>query len=360
MVTIKEVAEKAKVSPATVSRVINNPSLVNPKTRARVQEVLNAMMYIPNLNGPALLKSKSNTLALIIPDITNPFFTSLARAFQDVAQQAGWTVFIGNTDDDPTVEGELIRSVIGHRVDGIALAPVGGASLKSVEVIKRYQVPLVFIDRYVPGAEDVNFILGNDYSGIDLLVNHLYSFGHRRIALITGLEGMSTADRRYEAYIKACQERGVPVHEPYVVRVPYKIEEGQKAAENLMLTRPRPTAIVCANNFVALGCIRYLYSIGIRIPEDISVVSFDDIEHLALIHPFLTVVAQPTQRMGRLAARLLIDSLQSQSESKSFAEYAQNGSDATGDEKDVHEQAIQQIEITPELIVRRSAGPPKS
>src|SRR5690606_30814549 len=176
--------------------VLNNPDAVRPQTRKRVQECLEALRYIPNQKGPALLKARSHTVALLIPDITNTFFTSIARAFQDSAREAGWTVIVGNTDDSVEIENELVRSVIGQRVDGIALAPIGAPSLEAIDLIRHYEVPLVLIDREVPGADDVSTIRGNDYDGVYQLVDHLRAFGHRRIGLITGNEGIWTADCR--------------------------------------------------------------------------------------------------------------------------------------------------------------------
>lgn len=306
MLNIRQIAEAAGVSAATVSRVLNGSTNVHPKTREKVRAILREQRYIPNLLGPALLKGQTKTVAFIIPDITNTFFTEIASAFQNTVQAAGKTVIVGNTNENVRTEQQIISSVLGHRVDGIALAPVGRDSYESITLIQHYNTPLVLLDREVENVEGVSVVRGDNVHGTRLLTEHLLSSGYRRLAVITGPEGVSTADERLEAFLASCREAGHDVLPEHIVRSQLNVDEGRNAALRLLQTDPRPDAVVATNNFLALGCVQAARTLGLAIPDDLGVVSFDGFANSLGIEPFLTAVEQPTREMGELAAKILL------------------------------------------------------
>lgn len=344
MLNIRQIAKEAGVSPATVSRVLNDASNVHPKTRARVEAVLRKHKYIPNLLGPALLKRQTKTVAFIIPDITNPFFTEIASAFQNTVQAAGQTVIVGNTSEDILVEQQLIRSVLGHRVDGIALAPVGRASYESISLIQHYNTPVVLLDREVPGVEGVSVIKGDNLHGMRLLTEHLIASGYKRLAVLTGPAGVPTADERLEGFLLSIQSLSLTVPPEHIVRSDLRIEAGKEAARRLLQTDPRPDAVIATNNFLAVGCIQAARSLGLQIPDELGVVSFDGFSNTVIPEPFLTVVEQPTREMGELAAKILLGKIP-----------RGGGTDEqNGDAAETNAESVQRYVFEPTLSVHAS------
>ncbi len=312
--TMRDIARLAGVSVATVSRVLHGSAHVDEETRVRVGRILAETHYIPNLNGPALLKNRTHMLALVLPDITNPFFTRIARAFEYQARLAGSTVIMGNTDENVLVEQELVKAVLARRVDGIALAPAGVASRYSADLAARYHIPLVLLDREIAGLIGADVIKGDNYQGMAVLVEHLAHLGHRRLALLAGPAGVNSHDERVAGFLLACRQRGIEAPAEHIRRAALNVGRSYQAALALLQAHPRPTAVVATSNFPALGCLRAARALGLRIPQDLALVAFDDIEYASLLDPFLTVVVQPARRMGLATAKALLQHIEGKAE----------------------------------------------
>jgi len=309
MVTIYDIAKQANVSAMTVSRVINNTGRISEKTRLKVKRVMDEMNYVPNAMARSLVLQQTKILSLLIADITNPFYTTLARGAEDTAMRLGYKLLFGNSDENLDKEKEYVDMILSTRVDGVLFAPAGDASDKHLETLIRHNIPFVLIDREVPGVES-DMVLGDSKEGARQLVEHLVSLGHRRIALINGSPDVSTARHRYAGYRDALKLNDIPFDEELVFEVGYKQLTDSGVIDALLALPERPTAIFAANNFLALGAIRELRGKGLRVPDDISVVCFDDLGASSAIDPFLTVAAQPAYQFGALGIQFLIERIQ--------------------------------------------------
>ncbi len=331
MANIRDVAALARVSPITVSRVFNNPERVSPPTRARVEAAVEELGYIPNQIARSLRSNRTNTLALVLTDITNPFWTSIARSVEDAASGQGFNVILCNTDENEAKQEEYLSVLLRKRVDGFLLVPARSEA-SAVESILRQNVPVVVLDRRVPGAE-VDVVRSDSEAGAYGLTRHLICLGHRQIAMLCGPLGVSTAQERVDGYRRALTEAGIPVDEHWIREGEYTVESGYAVASELLAERVLPSALLGANNFVAMGAIRAIREAGLRLPEDISVACIDDIPDWLVGEPFLTVAAQSPYDMGLRATELLLRQIR---------------------EPGVH--PTQEILLPTELVLRRSTA----
>ncbi|WP_135551233.1 LacI family DNA-binding transcriptional regulator [Paenibacillus cymbidii] len=337
MVTIYDIAKEAGVSAMTVSRVINNTGRISEQTRLKVKRVMDEMNYVPNATARSLVLQQTKLFSLLIVDIANPFYTTLARGAEDAANNEGYKILFSNSDEDIAKEEAYVDMIVSTRVDGVLFAPAGDASLPHLEKLRLHRIPFVLIDREVPGIE-ADTVLGDSKEGARRLVDYLLSLGHRRIALLNGSPGVSTARHRQTGYLEALKLNDIAFDERLVVEGGYisASNDWADAAVRQLLGAPDPpTAIFAANNFLAASAIRALSRAGLRVPDDISVVCFDELEHPAALDPFLTVAAQPAYRFGSIGIRLLVDRIQSQT----------------------HAAPWHKIILPSELIVRKSAAP---
>jgi len=332
VVTIRDVARQAGVAPITVSRVINQAAGVNAATRARVQQVIDEMNYVPNTLAKSLRSRQSRLLALMLSDITNPFWTTVARGVEDAASEQGFHVILCNTDEDPAKEATYLNLLLQRRVDGIIIAPTTN-DLQRLAALKRQQTACVLIDRRVAGFK-ADVVYGDSGEGARRLVAHLIELGHRAIALINGPATISPAGDREAGYRAALTAGGLPVDDTLILSGDFKQTSGYQLARQLLAREPRPTAIFAANNFIAVGVLQALSEAGLRVPDDLSLVCIDDVPHASAIDPFLTVAAQPAYEMGATAARLLMERLAAQRNLRPRT-----------------------VVLPPELIIRRSSGP---
>ncbi len=286
--------------------------------------------YIPNRAARSLVVNKLGVLALVIPDISNPFFPLLARGAEAAARAAGYTVILGNTDEQFEEELAYLRTICALRVDGALLVPSGGRSRQSLELLARQHIPVVLIDRDVDGVAN-DIVRGESRRSTMWLTEHLLQHEHRRIGLITGPSDVSTARERERGYRDAMHERGLQPSPELVHHAPYTREGGHRAGQALLNVAERPSAIVTANNFLGFGLLDAAREIGLRVPEDLAVVTFDDVE-VVTDSPFFTCAAQPAEAMGRTAVERLIARL-------------------GGDESPVRETMLYT-----ELRIRRSCG----
>lgn len=309
MVTIYDIAKKANCSAMTVSRVINNTGRISQKTRQRVKAIMAEMNYVPNAMARSLVLQESRIISLLITDITNPFYTTLARGAEDAAKRLGYRLMFSNSDEDLLKESDYIDTVLATRVDGVLIAPCGNGSLAHLERLRLHGIPFVLIDREVPGIE-ADAVIGDNKDGARKLMDHLLELGHRSIAFLNAPTDISTARLRLDGYREALALHGVPWRDDYYCELGYtRFVAADPVIDRLLgLPEPdRPTAIFAANNFIALAAIRSLRERGRRVPEDVSVVCFDDLEADYVVDPFLTVVSQPSYDFGSIGMQQLID-----------------------------------------------------
>lgn len=331
MANIRDVAALAQVSPITVSRVFNNPERVSPATRARVEAAVEELGYIPNQIARSLRSNRTNTLALVLTDITNPFWTSVARSVEDAASGQGFNVILCNTDESEEKQEKYLSVLLRKRVDGFLFVPARSEP-GAVERIQRQGVPVVVMDRRVPGAE-VDVVRSDSEEGAYALTRHLIGQGHRRIAIICGPLGVSTAQERLDGYRRALHEAGLAVDERWIIEGAYTVASGYAVTTQLLSRETLPTALLGGNNFIALGAMRAIREAGLAIPEDISVVCIDDIPDWLVGEPFLTVAAQSPYHLGRQATDLLLRQI-----------------------REPNQHPAQEILLPTELIVRRSTA----
>ncbi|WP_145413571.1 LacI family DNA-binding transcriptional regulator [Paenibacillus xylanexedens] len=309
MITIYDIAKKANVSAMTVSKVINRTGRISTATRERVQQVIDEMGYIPNSNARSLVLQRTHMVSLLITDITNPFYTTLARGAEDAAHLRGYRVLFGNSDEDYRKEKEYVEAILSTRVDGVLFAPAGDRSLPHLQQLQARNIPFVFLDRTVPGITS-DVIAGDSREGAIELIRYLIQLGHEHIALVNGSSEVSTARLREDGYIEGLQEAGITPDPSLILRTSYRDFSDDEGLERLFSRSRQPTAILAANNMLAIGVIRLLRKRGLQVPEDISVVCFDDLDLASASDPFLTVIAQPAYEFGYQGMNMLIDRIE--------------------------------------------------
>jgi LacI family transcriptional regulator len=307
MADIRDVAKRAGVAPITVSRCINNSGYCSPETRTRVEAAIAELGYVPNRLASGLRSKRSNTLALVLSDITNPFFTTIARGVEDAASQAGYTVIFCNTDESISKEQMYVQMILEKRVDGILLVPAQ-STIDSVALIQKHSIPLVVLDRRVPDTK-TDVIRADSEGGAYELTRLLLSLGHTDIAVLNGPRGVSTSEDRLNGYRRALSEAGVASNPEREFYGPFTQKSGYELTRKVLTETSRPTALFATNNFIGIGVLKALQELGLRVPDDIAVVSFDDLPPALVIFPFLTVAAQPAYEMGKKAVEVLLNKL---------------------------------------------------
>lgn len=309
MATIVDVAKRAGVSTVTVSRVINEAPNVNVTTRARVEQAVRDLGYVPNVAARSLRSKRTRSLALIVPDITNAFWTTVSRGVEDAAQSQGYSVLLCNTDEDLVKQQRYLDVIVSRRVDGVIMAPCDADAAK-LAPLRNHRIATVLIDRRIIGW-DLDMVYGDSLSGAYALTSHLIDLGHRRIAMLSGPEGAPTAEDRIVGYRRALAEAGIEPDPCLIRRGGFNWRAGDELTNQLWREGNTPTAIFAANNAIAIGVIGALGKLGLRIPQDVALVCFDDLPHAVKFFPFLTVIAQPAYDMGANAAQLLLSRLES-------------------------------------------------
>ncbi|PRW64888.1 LacI family DNA-binding transcriptional regulator [Actinopolyspora mortivallis] len=304
MTTINEVAERAGVSTATVSRVLNGKDTVDSELVARVLTAAEELGYRPN--GPArnLRRQKTPVLALIISDVENPFFTAISRGVEDVAHSAGYSVVLCNSDDDPDKERSYVSVALQERVAGILLSPTGRTS--GSELLSGSRIPFVALDRPLPDAGG-DTVLVDTRSAAEQATRHLVERGYRRPGCITGPRGVPTAEERLDGYLRGLRAVGQHDSERLVRRCEFRAAGARRAAQELLDTEHPPDSLLVANNVMALGVMETLAEKGLRAGDDVGMVAFDDAPWAGLLDPPLSVVAQPAYDIGTVGAQLLLD-----------------------------------------------------
>jgi DNA-binding LacI/PurR family transcriptional regulator len=269
---IHAVAKLAHVSIATVSRTINHVPTVNPKLAKRVREAIRELNYFPNTQARALVSGRSRMLGLIVSEITNPFFPELIQGFEEVAVENGYEILIGST----------------NYAEGVAVMTFG-IEQPLLDQLADRNVPLVFVD-VAPNRAGMSVLKVDYHHGIREGVQHLAALGHRRIGFVTGPLRLHSAQSRLEAFKKALQECGIPVEEKLIIESDHTMEGGMAAAEKLIVQKGLPTALMCSNDMLAIGVLHKLSRSGLRVPDDVSIIGFDDIHMGAMMIPPLTSI----------------------------------------------------------------------
>jgi len=307
VVTIRDVAKAAGVSAVTVSRVINGSAYVNAKTREKVEKAVRELGYLPNIAARSLRSRQTSTFALIVPDITNSFWTTVARGVEDAAHSAGYSIFLCNTDENLTKQENYIKAVLRQRVDGVIIAPFD-IDAKHLAALRHQETPTVIIDRRVEGWE-VDTVSSDSVAGAKALVTHLLNLGHQRIAIISGPPNTSTSEDRILGYRMALQEAGVEIDERLIRRGEFRSQTGYAQVKQMLEEGIEFSAIFGANNMIAMGALEALEEQGLSVPHDVALVCFDEVPDLARFFPLLTVAAQSAYHMGIHAAQLLLSRL---------------------------------------------------
>ena len=305
-VTMKDIAEMAGVSKATVSMVMNKKDAsISDATRKKILKIAKEMSYIPNSIARSLSTKKSGTIGIILPDITNPFFSEMARAIEDEAERLEYNLIICNTDNDIDKEEKYIELLISKLIDGVIFMS-GGKSNESITLLKNNNVPFVLVDRYIEGYKDDYGVFCLNKQGVKDGIKYLYEKGKRKIVFVKGSENLEVSNQRLEGYIDAMKNYGI-YDEKYIFEGDFNVEGGIIATEKIISTFHNLDAIFYSNDMMALGGMKILLRNGYKIPRDISIVGFDNIHISEVIEPELTTIAQPIYIMGKKACSILID-----------------------------------------------------
>lgn len=305
MTTIKDVAKAAGVSIGTVSNVLNGKESVKPKNKSRVYDAMREVGFHYNMTASALRTKTTKNIGLIIPSITNPYYPELARGVEDGAREAGLTVFLCNDDRDVDKERKYIQALVSKGVDGIILLKPRLCHDELLHLKERTALVLGDAGDAICKGDEFHVVNGNDVQGAICAMNFLGQNGHKQIGMITGLMESYSSQCRVETYKRCLESRRIPYQEEYVVSGDYSWKSGCQAARHFMALPNPPTAIFAANDIMALGAIKGLQTMGYRVPGDVSVMGYDDIEIGNLSNPALTTVHQPKYNMGRACFNML-------------------------------------------------------
>jgi LacI family fructose operon transcriptional repressor len=327
--TNKDVANRAGVSIATVSRVVNSLPNVRPELRRKVLRAVKELNYQPSRTAQRLRAKRSRVIGLVISDIQNPFFTSVVRGIEDVASERGYSLVLCNSDEDPEKERLYIDVMRAEGVAGMILATTSHVN-SHIRNLLAHNIPIVAIDRRIKDRR-VDSVLVANVKGAFQAVEHLLRLGHQRIGMVS-MRIIPTGRERRVGYLRALRKYGVRSSSRLIRLGLAKPEGGYECARKLIQLEPRPTALFVDNNMMMLGALEAIRESGLRVPEELSVVGFDDMPWAKLLHPPLTVVAQPTHELGRQAVESLLERL------------------------DQPDKPVSHVQLMPELIIRESTG----
>jgi len=313
MTTIKDVATEAGVSVATVSRVINNEKYVSEDMREHVLKVISEMNYQPDAVARGLRTKSTHIISLVIPDICNPYFPEVSRGVQSVADLHKYIVVLCNTDRSLKRELEFYEKLSMQKVEGIIINP-SSSKKEEIDLLHDLEIPVVLISSQ-RALEDFDIVMVDNKQGAALAVNHLIELGHRRIGLVGGVREVSSARQRREGFIKALKKAGLTVYQELLTEGTFDHEGGYQCMKSILSLKERPSAVFAANDIMAIGGISAIYESGLRIPEDISLIGFDDISFAKMTYPKLTTISQPMYETGKVATELLFQRIDNLSES---------------------------------------------
>lgn len=334
--SIREVAKRANVSIATVSRTLNNPSAVDPKTAERVRNAVEELRYFPDGQARSLVSGRSRILGLIVSDITNPFFPELVKGFEDVAVHQGYEIMVSSTNYNSTRMAHCVRRMLERKVEGVAIM-TSEMDQPLIDQLVRRKVPSVFLD-----VGSVHSLISNiqvDYAfGINQAVEHLLGLGHRRVGFISGPLALKSARIRRSAFLECLAGKGVLEDETLITEGDHTIDGGLEAMTRLLDAAAPPTAVLTSNDLTAIGAMRAVRRHGWSVPDDISIIGFDDIHFAEFTEPPLTTVALSRPELAEKAIYALLQHIEPD-EARNPAHGAE-------------------YSITPSLVVRQSTSIP--
>ncbi|SFD47198.1 LacI family DNA-binding transcriptional regulator [Clostridium uliginosum] len=305
-VTIMDIAKKVNVSKTTVSMVLNNKEInVSDETRKKIFKSAKEMNYIPNTIARSLSTNKTNTIGIILPDIENPFFAMMAKTIEDTAEKLNYNVILCNSYNNTAKEEKYVKLLISKLVDGVIFA-AGGKSEHNLNILTSNKVPFVLVDRYVESINEYSGVFCSNEQGIKLGVDYLYSKNKRKIAFVTGHKDLKIGEIRYNAYKKIAEELGV-YDEELIIRDDFTIEGGMNSTKKLLALNKKIDAIFYSSDVMALGGFKVLIREGYRVPKDISILGYDNINISYILEPELTTISQPIYEMGQSACELLVN-----------------------------------------------------
>ncbi len=306
-ITMQDVAEQAGVSKATVSHVINETRFVEETTKERVQDAIRSLGYRPNVAARSLTTQRTRVIGLIVSDVTNTFFGEIMLGVEDVLIANGYSLMVCNTSEVLEREEYYIDILLRQGVDGI-IAAAASQNWDALNEAAKLNIPIVMLDRTFDNAKSPYVGVNNKY-GAYLGTKHLIERGYREIGILSGFQRLSTMRERLSGFEMALSEAGLPLREYWSVASRLSIEDGQRAMRELMTQEERPRAVFVCNNLLSLGALMGLQALGMRCPEDVAIVGFDDHPWAQVSSPPLTVVRQPTYRIGETAARKVLQAL---------------------------------------------------
>lgn len=305
---MRQIAVRARVSVGTVSHVINNTAGVREPVRRRVLEAIEHLGYQPSLLARGLRRNRTTIIGVIIPDISNPFFPLVVRGVEDIAYQNSYRLMLCNADNDAQKEQVYFDELRAYRMAGLIVIPSANSRLVAAAASTQGELPVICLDRCPDGWNGDRITVDNT-EGAYQAIHYLVELGHRRIAAITGQLHVTSAVERLKGFKRALREGGISIAPEYIQEGRFDRLSGYEKGLLLLQFSPRPTAIFAANDLVALGVLAALRELGLRCPEDVSLVGFDDLELASFTNPALTTVAQPAYQLGSRAAALLFERL---------------------------------------------------
>lgn len=310
--TLKSIAVKLGVSVSTVSRVINGKSSryrISKETEQLILEAAKELSYTPNQLARGLRLKRTNTIGYLIPDISNPFFASIAKSVEKSARKFGYSIILCDSEESTELESSSLQLMLNRKVDGLIISPVGLEVSHLIEISQK-DIPIVLLDRYFPNL-NIPFVTSDNYQGAFEAVSYLISNGHSRIACIQGLKNTSPNNDRVKGYRDAHIKNDIEIDESLIVGDSFGEENGYIETKLLLKKGDLPTAIFSVSNLISLGAIRAITEEGLKIPDDISMISFDDQPYSRFLSTPMTTVAQQSNQIGQIATKLLIDQIES-------------------------------------------------
>lgn len=310
MITIADVAKEAGVSVATVSRVLNKNGPVSPAALEKVNLAIRKLNYQPNVWGRRLRRKESRMLLIFVPTISNPFYSSIVSGIQDEARGCRYGTMLCITNGDRSREREFMELLFDGQADGAVILCVDKDDRDVRELADK--VPIVQCCEFCKDAE-ISHVAIDNFAAAEQVVHYLYSLGHRKIGFIGSINRFASSEDRRLGYEAALLAEGLPVREEYMAYADrdYSFQSGIAAAKEILSREDRPTAMFCISDVLAMGAIRAAGGLGIRVPEDLSVVGFDDVEYATMMNPMLTTVSQPLYSLGRTSAQMLLEQIES-------------------------------------------------
>ena len=346
MSSLQDVANLAQVSLATASRALSRPETVAALTRARVEGAAQKLGYQPNVLARSLRQRETRTIGLIVADLLNPFHALLAKSVQDTAERHGYVAFLLNSDEQPDKEQRAIETLRGHLPQGLIIVPTSGFAQRLSSLPR---LPVVELDR-ISGAPNVTTITVDNVGGARAATQHLIDLGHRDIGMIVGQQDISTAVERHQGFRETLARAGLVYRPDWVLPGHHREDDGHRAARTLLsVSGDRPSALFVGNNEMTVGAVLAARDLGLRLPQDLSIVGFDDSRWAQTMFPALTVVSQPTEQLGTLACEHLVRQLAHIHSGSAPPAHVSNKAAAP---------LPAHVQLPTELIIRHSTSPP--